>query len=687
MPRLFSVRWKSMTTSLALAALVAGCADSATAPAVATGGAASADIAPASAGVLILATTVAGGTASKEATTAAALGYAVTVVSNAQWAALTAADFASYRAIILGDPNCQGGTTPTAAAAANRMVWGPVVNGNIFIIGSDPVLHGKNLVTEKGVAFATAAAGKTGAYITTSCYYHGTAANTPVGFLDGLSSLGSFTATGVPGCYDNAYKVANHPALDGLTSGYLSNWGCAVHNAFDHWPSDFEVLAIARSGNIYTAPDGTVGTPYILARGEGLVVVSDIQVTPATTTVAVGTSQVLTARVLSNDEPVADTDVTFTIEDGLNAGQTETVRTNSAGEATFTVSSSTPGTSGVRARFQDALNRTQTSGRAAVTWEVPADVSAPVITAAIDGTLGSADWYVSNVKVTWTVVDNETPVSATAGCEESNVTTDGASFSFTCTATSVGGTASKTVTIKRDASAPTLVPSVSGTMGLNGWYTSDVAVSFVSADPTSGITHDHHGGAEDSCHGATLTADAASASFTCTATNGAGLSTPLTVTVKRDGTNPIVSYGGNAGTYTVSQTIAITCNAADAMSGVASSTCAPISGAAYEFALGINTFSATASDNAGNHGSASTSFSVVVTSAGLCDLVRRFVSHNGVQNSLCVKLKAAQAARDRGRNNTGEGSMGAFVSEVQAQTGGKISASNADILIRLAQAW
>jgi hypothetical protein len=48
-----------------------------------------------------------------------------------------------------------------------------------------------------------------------------------------------------------------------------------VHEAFDGWPADFIVLAIAQGvGNTYTALDGTVGTPYILARGDGLVPVN-----------------------------------------------------------------------------------------------------------------------------------------------------------------------------------------------------------------------------------------------------------------------------------------------------------------------------------------------------------------------------------------------------------------------------
>ena len=90
------------------------------------------------------------------------------------------------------------------------------------------------------------------------------------------------------------------------------------------------------------------------------------------------------------------------------------------------------------------------------------------------------------------------------------------------------------------------------------------------------------------------------ASFTCSATNAAGLSASDAVSVKRDATAPAVSFTGNAGSYTVDQMVSITCSASDAMSQLASSSCPSVSKAAYEFPLGTNTLSASATDNAGN---------------------------------------------------------------------------------------
>jgi hypothetical protein len=227
--------------------------------------------------VLILNSTVTGGMTSDEALAAIAAGKTVELASDAQWAAKTAAEFDAYDALILGDPTCagSGGSAPNIAAAeANRTTWSPLIDGNIVIIGTDEVFHrsqGGQQLTNSAVAFAGAAAGKTGLMISLSCYYHdasGVTHNIPV-----LDQFGTFTSVGVD-CYNDAHIVATHPALGSLTDANLSNWSCSVHNAFAAFPSSFLTLAIAEniSGPFTrTYPDGTFGVPYILARGEGLV--------------------------------------------------------------------------------------------------------------------------------------------------------------------------------------------------------------------------------------------------------------------------------------------------------------------------------------------------------------------------------------------------------------------------------
>lgn len=274
--------------------------------------------------VLVLAGTVTGGSSSIEASEAAADGLQVDVVDAATWSSMTESQFASYRAIILGDPTCEG-PPPTAdanAAAANATVWGSAINGNVVILGTDPVYHasqGGETVTRRGIDYAVNQSGKTGAYITLSCYYHETAPNTPVPMLDGIGG-GGFTVTGV-GCYNDAHIVAESPALAGLTDADISNWSCSVHEAFQTWPSGLIPLAIAKDfDSSFTASDGTQGPPYILAGGD--IKSFPLSLTPLNDTAAPGTTHTVTAELLDGITrgPVPDAPIGFAVTAGPNAG-------------------------------------------------------------------------------------------------------------------------------------------------------------------------------------------------------------------------------------------------------------------------------------------------------------------------------------------------------------------------------
>jgi cysteine-rich repeat protein len=241
------------------------------------GGKAIAMPAPDANSALILDTTVSGCPGGSEWTKATALGFTPVCVDAATWSAMTTAEFKTYRQLDLGDATCTS-VTAAAAAEANRATWSAAVDGNIILVGTDPVFHssfgpggpqGGDQVVENAIAFAGDEPTKTGLYISLSCYYHGVASSTPVPLLD---QFGPFTVTGV-GCYNDAHIVAVHPALIGLTDASLSGWGCSVHEAFDSFPADFLPLVIAQGiagAGSMTFPDGTFGIPYILARGEKL---------------------------------------------------------------------------------------------------------------------------------------------------------------------------------------------------------------------------------------------------------------------------------------------------------------------------------------------------------------------------------------------------------------------------------
>ena len=364
-------------------------------------GGATASPAQAAAGeVLILGSTVSGGSSSIEAQEVTAQGLTPVVVDDATWSGMTTTQFSSYKALIVGDPTCS--SSAPAAAIANAATWGQAVTGNVLVNGTDPVYHagqGGAQATQRFIDFAVANTAKTGAYVSLSCNFHGTAPHTAVPLLDALRP-GAFTVTGV-GCYNDAHIVATHPALTGLTDGTLSNWSCSVHEAFDSYPPDYQVLAIARnSGSTYTASDGSVGTPYILASGSGLRSFP-LSVSPTSDTAPAGGGHTVTAQLLNKADstPVAGAAIAFRVTDGPDKGVTGTCAnpaciTDSNGQVTWTwTNNGTAGVDSVQAFVDINGNGTPDTGEyqttVGMTWT--ADSAAPDTYAALGDSFQSGE--------------------------------------------------------------------------------------------------------------------------------------------------------------------------------------------------------------------------------------------------------------------------------------------------------
>jgi Legume lectin domain len=145
---------------------------------------------------------------------------------------------------------------------------------------------------------------------------------------------------------------------------------------------------------------------------------------------------------------------------------------------------------------------------------IPNDLTPPVITPTVTGTLGNNAWYTSDVNVSFSVVDEESAISNQTNCAAQTVTTDTAGVTFTCTATSAGGTSSQTVTVKRDATAPSLTPVVSP----------NPVIIKRSATVTSNASDALSGLASQSC-GTLDTNSVGSKSVSCSATDNAGNTT------------------------------------------------------------------------------------------------------------------------------------------------------------------
>ena len=221
---------------------------------------------------------------------------------------------------------------------------------------------------------------------------------------------------------------------------------------------------------------------------------------------------------------------------------------------------------------------------------------------------------------------------------------DGQPEQITCGAGEDSVTADSTDVVASDCehvarpTPPTITATITGTTGLAGWYTSNVTVSWTVTDAGSTIS------SSTGCDPLTITTDTgpAGATLTCTATSDGGTTTQ-SVTVKRDATAPTVLYTGNQASYGILQTVTIICTATDPSpgSGIASTSCANIHGPTYGFGAGTHTYSALAADAAGNHGNASTTFTVTPTAADLCTLTKQFAESSAKFQALTPKQQSA----------------------------------------------
>lgn len=151
-------------------------------------------------------------------------------------------------------------------------------------------------------------------------------------------------------------------------------------------------------------------------------------------------------------------------------------------------------------------------------------------------------------------------------------------------------------------------------------------------------------------------------------------------TVRIDGTSPVVTLSGG-GSYGLLDPVDITCSASDALSGIASSSCTSTSGPAWSFGPGAHTRTASATDVAGNEGSATTSFQVTATASSLCGLVKAFTDHRGTQTSLCAHLANFERSSARGQARPAAVQLEAFRKEAASRSGKQLTAAQAAILI------
>ncbi len=331
------------------------------------------------------------GAPSQEEQIASALGFDVTVVDDATWGSMTAADFGQYDLLIAGDPSC--GSLP-AGLISSAPVFGPVVlgmaggrtsAGNRVLVGTDPVFHdggdytspdARGTIIREGIAFAGAHPGRTGMYFDATCA--GSFQGSEI--LDILKAIsagtGSWTINGSPPCGGSVSLIAAHPAFTDLSTTSLQGWFCSVHESFPTFTSDWTALAVATDTDTKPTcgvdPDtgaSACGEAYILIAGSGIVTESLVlSVTPLDATNPVGATHTVTANVhdASGSPPVAGQLVDFTVT-GVNGGATGTCvpadcKSDSSGNVSFTYTDTGgPGDDTIKASFTDTAGSLQTA--------------------------------------------------------------------------------------------------------------------------------------------------------------------------------------------------------------------------------------------------------------------------------------------------------------------------------------
>lgn len=175
---------------------------------------------------------------------------------------------------------------------------------------------------------------------------------------------------------------------------------------------------------------------------------------------------------------------------------------------------------------------------------------APAVTPLVAGTLGKNGWYVSAAKLSWYVTG--TPIPTKSGCGEVTVP-DTTGTTYTCSATNASGSATQSVTVKRDTVAPAV--SVKAPAN-NAIYTvgQKVLAFYSCTDAISGVA---------SCAG-TVAAGAAIATsvagpqaFSVTATDNAGNQATKTVSYIIEAPTATPVFSLKSGTYTGAQSVTI----------------------------------------------------------------------------------------------------------------------------------
>jgi hypothetical protein len=351
---------------------------------------------------LVLDSSVSGGSSSLEAQRAAALGFnPIDVVDDATWGSMTAAQFAAYQLIIVGDPTCSSlsevvsqNATNLANAVMGRAGGNPAA-GNRILVGTDPVYHqgqGGAKFIDAGIDFAGVQPGVSGLYLDFTCgdedYDSDGTGDGQQKLLPLLSVIPGATWTQNPDapCGGDVSLISRAAQFSSLSSNDIRGWGCSVHESFPTFPFDWTALAIATDtptkptcGSDVDTGETRCGEAYDLIAGAGITAEApNLKLTPKTATNPVGTKHTVTAKAINDSGgPLTGVGVSFVVT-GANSGASGTCnpadcKTTASGEVTFTYTGANLGDDTIYASA--TINESRQTTTAAKKW-VPATAGA-----------------------------------------------------------------------------------------------------------------------------------------------------------------------------------------------------------------------------------------------------------------------------------------------------------------------
>ena len=272
----------------------------------------------------------------------------------------------------------------------------------------------------------------------------------------------------------------------------------------------------------------------------------------------------------------------------------------------------------------DIAGNTEAPNAVALKW----DNIAPMVTHTLSPVPNANDWNKSDVTVTFGAKDDDlgSGVADVTAPVTVSAETDGQVLVGSATDTA-GNVGTDVVTVKLDKTAPTISGAVvSGTQGTNGWYVGPVTVHFTCADDRSGVA---------TCPDDVILTSNGANSASGTVTDKAGNTAVTAVSgINIDTEGPTITVVNVAGgLYLLGAVPEASCAASDGFSGLAGPCVVTISGGTAN-GVGTFTYTARATDEAGNTGTTTGSYRVIYRFDGFLQPINDTAHQVGTSTSV-----------------------------------------------------